>query len=227
MPMRILPLLLALTPAVTGQRTIIVQGGPEALNDAFRMVDHEDTVLVRPGTYHVDAPIRHGITVVFDTGVTLVPTAFRGFGLSVHRIPAGRTVRIVGGAIFSVDVNPPVGIAENAGSVVFDGFTTDRVHVFDSSAVSFHDCSLGQLLASSSRIALSACSLRGRATGPTETYAESAAIWVRNVAEVIVTGGSIRGGDNPSSAVHRASPAIYVSPTFANVPSITMERRIP
>lgn len=116
----VLLVLLALSTPVAAQRTIVVQGGGSALQQAIDQASPGDTLDVLAGTYS-QIVVSKGITIACRAGVGVLGST--GFVLHADQVSAGETLtvsggRYTGGAPFS---GGPISVTGCAGIVVLDG----------------------------------------------------------------------------------------------------------
>jgi hypothetical protein len=178
----------AAAPLAIAQRTVIVQGGPDAFVNAVSQAVHDDVLIVRPGTYSASVHTDQGIAMLCDPGVQLSVDLAQGSGLVVEGLPSGRVFRLRGGTLLGLlPYFPSIFARSNQGTIVVEDVVLGGgVTIWDTRAVGINRCFLRRSSVARSNATFSDCSMIGDALGAALTA---------HRAEVTIAGGQLRGSD--------------------------------
>ncbi len=111
---------LAFGATLDAQRTIVVTGGGNALQQAVTQANAGDTLDVRPGWYD-RIKVSKGIAILCSPGVTL-DGGFNSHALRVTALPAGETFVLRGGSYYNISVltNAAVAVDHCCGRIILD-----------------------------------------------------------------------------------------------------------
>ncbi|MEM7203288.1 MAG: hypothetical protein AAF628_23700 [Planctomycetota bacterium] len=127
--LRLLTAALAVSMPVVAQRTVTVAGSGAALEQALANASVGDVFLVRPGVYTGQLRADRGIAIVCDPGALVT------VGLDVHDLPAGETLRWLGGEVSWLNIR------DCRGSVFVERAGLGAATVLNSAHVGFNACS--------------------------------------------------------------------------------------